>query len=77
MPLYNQLAAFFDGLEAAQQESIITQVQNLGSELASGTALFLSKILETVPALFRLSAEYGGRADFFAPGHFFYQQRFA
>ena len=52
MPLYNELAAFFDGLEAAQQESIITQVQNLGSELASGTALLLSKILETVPLFF-------------------------
>ncbi|QII50191.1 sporulation integral membrane protein YtvI [Bacillus paralicheniformis] len=52
MPLYNQLAAFFDGLEAAQQESIITQVQNLGNEIASGTAMFLSKILEMVPLFF-------------------------
>ncbi|KAA6448630.1 sporulation integral membrane protein YtvI [Bacillus swezeyi] len=52
MPLYNRLADFFDGLEAGQQESIITQVQNLGSEIASSTALFLSKILEMVPLFF-------------------------
>ncbi|MFN2747667.1 sporulation integral membrane protein YtvI [Bacillus sp. z60-18] len=52
MPLYNQLAAYFDGLEAGQQESIITQIEHLGSKIASSTALFLSKILETVPLFF-------------------------
>ena len=52
MPLYNQLAAFFDGLDAGQQESIIAQIENVGSEFASGTASFLSKILEMVPLFF-------------------------
>lgn len=52
MPLYNQLAAFFDGLDAGQQESIIAQIENVGSGFASSTASFLSKILEMVPLFF-------------------------
>ncbi|MDA1477585.1 sporulation integral membrane protein YtvI [Bacillus changyiensis] len=52
MPLYNQFATFFDGLEADQQESIIAQIQHLTSEITSSTASFLSIILESVSHFF-------------------------
>lgn len=51
MPLYNQLTYLFNNLESTQQESIITNVQNVGEQIASSVGNFIKSFLENIPVM--------------------------
>ncbi len=51
IPIYNQLTNFFNTLEANQQQSIITNIQNIGEQVASSVGNFIKSFLENIPVM--------------------------
>lgn len=54
LPLYHDVTAQFNTLQAGQKESILGQIQALGDEAAAKIGTFLSKTLELIPAFLGL-----------------------
>ncbi|MDQ0224622.1 sporulation integral membrane protein YtvI [Metabacillus niabensis] len=53
MPIYNQLTYLFSTLDTNQQNSIITNIQNIGEQITSSIGLFIKSFLENIPILIR------------------------
>ncbi|UGB29775.1 sporulation integral membrane protein YtvI [Metabacillus sp. B2-18] len=51
MPLYNQLTYLFNSLESNQQQSIISNIQNIGESVASSVGNFIKGFLENIPVI--------------------------
>lgn len=51
IPIYNQLTSYFNSLESNQQQSIISNFQNIGEQVASSVGNFIKGFLENIPAM--------------------------
>ncbi|MFC0270275.1 sporulation integral membrane protein YtvI [Metabacillus herbersteinensis] len=51
IPLYNQLTNMFNNLESNQQESIVSNIENVGERIASSVGEFIKSFLENIPAI--------------------------
>ncbi|WP_160723976.1 sporulation integral membrane protein YtvI [Bacillus sp. USDA818B3_A] len=49
IPLYNQLTSVFNKLDAGQQDTIIGNIQNVGSRIGSTVGNFLKNLFENIP----------------------------
>ncbi|WP_245680524.1 sporulation integral membrane protein YtvI [Bacillus marinisedimentorum] len=52
IPLYNQLAIMFDKLDTNQKGTIVENIQNAGTNIASTVSGWLRAFLESIPDLF-------------------------
>lgn len=52
IPIYNKLASLFNHLGTEQQESIMTNIEEIGKNLGQSLGLFLQSFFEKLPALF-------------------------
>ncbi|MGX7380931.1 sporulation integral membrane protein YtvI [Bacillus sp. ESY92] len=71
LPLYHDLTAQFNTLQAGQKESILGQIQALGDEAAAKIGTFLSKTLEFIPAFLGLLPDAAATLLFSALATFF------
>lgn len=71
LPLYHDLTAQFNTLQAGQKESILGQIQALGDEAAAKVGAFLSKTLEFIPAFLGLLPDAAATLLFSALATFF------
>ncbi|MFS0654602.1 sporulation integral membrane protein YtvI [Bacillus sp. 179-C3.3 HS] len=71
LPLYHDLTAQFNALQAGQKESILGQIQALGDEGAAKIGTFLSKTLEFIPAFLGLLPDAAATILFSALATFF------
>ncbi|RSK28133.1 sporulation integral membrane protein YtvI [Bacillus sp. HMF5848] len=53
IPFYNQLTTLFKNLNADQQTTIITNIENVGQNLADNIGSFLSNVLAIIPAFLK------------------------
>ena len=49
IPIYNQLAILFNNLEAGQQQTIMDNIQNVGTTVATTVSEFIQNILQKIP----------------------------
>lgn len=49
IPLYNQLTNMFETLDAGQQETIMNNIQNVGTTIATTVSNIIEKILKGIP----------------------------
>lgn len=49
IPLYNQIASMFNSLNHNQQETILTNIQNVGSSITTTVGDFLQRLLQAIP----------------------------
>ncbi|MBD8068950.1 sporulation integral membrane protein YtvI [Bacillus sp. PS06] len=49
IPLYNQLTTLFNNLESGQQQSIITNIENVGKTVATNVGHFIQTFLLKIP----------------------------
>lgn len=52
IPLYNQLAHLFKSLDAGQQDTILTNIENMGNAIVSSVGQFLKAFFEKIPDFF-------------------------
>lgn len=71
LPLYHDVTAQFNTLQAGQKESILGQIQALGDEAAAKIGTFLSKTLELIPAFLGLLPDAAATLLFSALATFF------
>ena len=50
IPFYNQILIFFNDLEAGQQDSVIQNIQDVGSAIASKVSAWIEAFLKAIPA---------------------------
>ncbi|MFJ5621885.1 sporulation integral membrane protein YtvI [Peribacillus loiseleuriae] len=50
LPLYNQSATLFNNLDGQQQDTILSNIRNLGDNLATSVGSFIQKFLLNIPA---------------------------
>lgn len=51
IPLYNQLNSLFNNLNSGQQETIIINIKNIGSQIGSTLVGFITSFLQSIPNL--------------------------
>ncbi|WP_243300409.1 sporulation integral membrane protein YtvI [Bacillus litorisediminis] len=51
IPLYNQLTDYFNSLDASQQQTILTNIENVGSKIADSVSTFVTNVLESIPSI--------------------------
>ncbi|HWO97342.1 MAG TPA: sporulation integral membrane protein YtvI [Bacillus sp. (in: firmicutes)] len=51
IPVYNDIHSFFDNLGAGQQETILTNIQNIGAEITETVGSFIKNLLQSFPIL--------------------------
>ncbi|MGX1982391.1 sporulation integral membrane protein YtvI [Thermolongibacillus altinsuensis] len=51
IPLYNQLATIFKSLDTTQQDTIMTNIQSVGTKVATTVGRFIEDILQNIPVL--------------------------
>jgi sporulation integral membrane protein YtvI len=49
IPIYNQLTSVFDKLDAGQQDSIMSNIQNVGQKIGSTVGSFIKGFFENIP----------------------------
>jgi sporulation integral membrane protein YtvI len=49
IPIYNQLTSVFDKLDAGQQDSIMSNIQNVGQKIGSTVGSFIQNFFENIP----------------------------
>lgn len=49
IPMYNQLTNLFNNLESGQQNTIIENIQNVGTTVATNVGQFIQTILQNIP----------------------------
>ncbi|WP_339173008.1 sporulation integral membrane protein YtvI [Anoxybacillus sp. FSL W8-1294] len=51
IPLYNQLAALFKNLDTSQQDTIMANIQSVGTKIATTVGQFIQNILQNIPSI--------------------------
>lgn len=51
LPFYNRIATLFDNLDVQQQDSIMTNIQNVGQQIASTAGSFIQGFFQNIPAI--------------------------
>lgn len=51
VPIYNNMTTMFRSLEANQQETILTNIQSVGEQIATSVGTFIKESLENIPSL--------------------------
>jgi sporulation integral membrane protein YtvI len=51
IPLYNQLAVIFKNLDASQQDTIMNNIQSVGTKVATTVGQFIQDLLQNIPNL--------------------------
>ncbi|GAA0333244.1 sporulation integral membrane protein YtvI [Bacillus carboniphilus] len=51
IPFYNQLTALFASLDAGQQQTIMENIENVGTKIASTASEFIRGTLEAIPSI--------------------------
>jgi sporulation integral membrane protein YtvI len=51
IPLYNQLAVIFKNLDASQQDTIMNNIQSVGTKIATTVGDFIENLLQNIPVL--------------------------
>ncbi|HZG60799.1 MAG TPA: sporulation integral membrane protein YtvI [Anoxybacillus sp.] len=51
IPLYNQLTIIFKNLDASQQDTIMNNIQSVGTKIATTVGNFIQALLENIPNL--------------------------
>lgn len=51
LPLYNQLTAFFNSLDAGQQDTIIANIESVGTRIANTMSSFVRETLQAIPSI--------------------------
>ncbi|MBP2243106.1 sporulation integral membrane protein YtvI [Cytobacillus eiseniae] len=49
IPLYNQLASLFNNLETGQRDTIVTNIQNVGSQIGTTIGAFIQNFFGKIP----------------------------
>lgn len=77
IPLYNQLASLFNNLGTGQQDTIMTNIENVGKQFGSTLGDFIQAFFENIPNILSWFPNAKNSPDLLAAGHFFYQQGLA
>ncbi|WP_078414015.1 sporulation integral membrane protein YtvI [Priestia abyssalis] len=51
IPIYNDIHSFFDDLGASQQETILTNIQSIGTKITETVGTFIKNLLQSFPVL--------------------------
>ena len=51
IPLYNQLTDYFNSLDTSQQQTILNNIENVGTKIANSVSSFVTNVLESIPAI--------------------------
>ncbi|MET3697294.1 sporulation integral membrane protein YtvI [Bacillus oleivorans] len=51
IPLINLLTDYFNSLDANQQQTIITNIENVGTKIADSVSSFITNVLESIPSI--------------------------
>ncbi|WP_243291241.1 sporulation integral membrane protein YtvI [Bacillus sp. FJAT-47783] len=51
IPVYNNMTTMFRSLETNQQETILTNIQNVGEQITTSVGTFIKEALENIPSL--------------------------
>ncbi|MCD5323834.1 MULTISPECIES: sporulation integral membrane protein YtvI [Pontibacillus] len=71
VPLYERLTSFMNTLDASQQQEIITQIQNVGANIAQSGAELLGEILNAIPSYLKKLPNFATVLIFSLLGTFF------
>ncbi|MBM7554986.1 sporulation integral membrane protein YtvI [Thalassobacillus pellis] len=58
IPIYQKLVSFMNTLDPAQQQTIMTNIQNIGENIAQEGALLLQNILQKIPVILKELPSY-------------------
>ncbi|PLS16967.1 sporulation integral membrane protein YtvI [Bacillus sp. M6-12] len=51
IPLFNQIAAYFNNLDASQQNTLMTNIENSGKQIGSTVGDFIQSFFQKIPAI--------------------------
>ncbi|WP_231563544.1 AI-2E family transporter [Anoxybacillus sp. KU2-6(11)] len=75
IPLYNQLATLFKNLDTSQQDTIMSNIQSVGTKIATTVGQFIQNLLQNIPSIIGWLPNFATIFIFSLLATFFYKQR--